>query len=474
MSEIRAFDVAVVGGGFGGAAVAYHLARLRPRASIVVFEPRDFLGGGLAYDDADPAHRINVPATRMSLIPGDDGHFARWLEESGAGRDDHDIVGRDGFLYPRRAVFGRYAASHLDPLIRAGRVTHIKARVQSLDRAHGQWSISTGSGAPFRARIVVLATTHPAPEAPPVLARAVTDPRIVGDALVPGALSGISSDARIVILGTGLTMADVVASLDRQGHTGPIIAVSRRGLRSRGHAASTAEPFGDFTDPAPPASQFLRKIRQTLGEAAALGLSWHNVIDAVRGQAQVFWGKLAPRDQSRIVRHLRVYWDVHRFRIAPQVEDVLNRRTASGSLRILAASLIEVKPKTGHIDVVVRLRGQQTLETFPADRVIVTTGPAHHKILSTQPYLAALGAAGRITADHLGLGIAVDADSRALDAGGTPGDGTLLVAGPLARARFGELMGLPQVSEHSLRVAAEVSRLLEASSVAARDALEVN
>jgi uncharacterized NAD(P)/FAD-binding protein YdhS len=473
MTEARTFDVAIVGGGFAGAAVAYHLARLRPATSIVVFEPRDFLGGGLAYDDADPAHRINVPATRMSLIPGDDGHFARWLADTGAGGNDPDIVGRDGFLYPRRAVFGRYAAAQLDPLIRAGQVTHVKAKVQALEPARGHWSLSTGPGAPYRARVAVLATTHPAPEAPPVVARLSTDPRVIGDPLAPGALAGIGPDERVVILGTGLTMADVVASLDRQGHRGPIVALSRRGLRSRGHAKSAAEPFGDFASAAPRASAFLRQIRLTLREAAARGLSWHSVIDAVRAQAQTFWGKLSPQDQSRIVRHLRVYWDVHRFRIAPQVEDVLDRRTAEGTLRVLAASLVDASAGAGAIDIAVRRRGQDVVEHLAADRVVVTTGPAHHKILATQPYLAALSAAGRIAADHLKLGIAVDADSRALDNRGTAGDGTLFVAGPLARARFGELMGLPQVAENAQSVAEQVSRLLGAAGIAVRDAAEV-
>lgn len=473
MTDARAFDVAIVGGGFAGAAVAYHLARLRPTASIAVFEPRALLGGGLAYDDADPAHRINVPATRMSLIPGDDGHFARWLEDTGAGRDDPDIVGRDGFLYPRRAVFGRYAAAHLDPLIQAGRVTHVKARVVALDRTRGAWSVSTGSGAPYLARVAVLATTHPAPEAPPALARLAIDPRVIGDGLAPGALAGIGANERIAIIGTGLTMADVVASLDRQGHRGSIIALSRRGLRSRGHAPSPTEPFGDFTNAAPRASAFLRQIRQTLRDAAARGLSWHGVIDAVRAQAQTFWSKLSPQEQSRIVRHLRVYWDVHRFRIAPQVEDVLDRRAGEGTLSVVAASLVDATPAGDAIDIAIRRRGQDAVEHLAADRVVVTTGPAHHKILATQPYLAALKAAGRIAADHLKLGIAVDADSRALDARGTAADGTLFVAGPLARARFGELMGLPQVAENAQSVAEQVARLLAAGGVAARDAAEV-
>ncbi len=460
MTNSHLTDVAIVGGGFTGAAVAYHLAHFNPAASITVFEPRAVLGGGLAYDDHDPAHRINVPAARMSLIPGDETHFARWLADTDAVHDDPEAVASDGAVYPRRGVFGRYVAAHVHPLVAEGYIAHIQARVRSLriDET-GDWIVTPEAGAAVRARIVVLATTHPAPDLPAALASVASNPRLIADPLQPGALASIGADERVVIVGTGLTMADVVASLDRQGHRGSIVAVSRRGLRSRGHPKVPSEPFGDFTRVPERASDFLHEVRRTIRAAEAAGGSWHGVLDAIRGHAQDFWPTLSLEAQGRLVRHLRVYWDVHRFRIAPQVEAVLDRRTANGSLRLLAGAVVDATQDADHLAISVRPRRLRDIETIPADRVVVTTGPAHAKILKTQPFLADLAHAGSVVADSLGLGLACDAESRALDLEGHP-NGALFVAGPLARARFGELMGLPQVSAHALGVAQGVSRFL--------------
>lgn len=76
--------VAIAGGGFGGAAVADHLARHSAfrEGQIVVFEPRAHLGRGLAYDTNNDAHRVNVPANRLSLDIEDDDHFVRWLDRN--------------------------------------------------------------------------------------------------------------------------------------------------------------------------------------------------------------------------------------------------------------------------------------------------------------------------------------------------------------------------------------------------------
>ena len=39
---------------------------------------------------------------------------------------------------------------------------------------------------------------------------------------------GVKSDARILIVGTGLTMVDYLLSLILGGHKGPVVAISRR------------------------------------------------------------------------------------------------------------------------------------------------------------------------------------------------------------------------------------------------------
>lgn len=455
--------IAIIGGGISGAGVAYHLARAcrSERPVIMVFEPRAELGRGLAYDTADPAHRINVPAAKMSLQPDDQGEFQAWIEARDAVADDPEARRPDGQLFPRRQLFGAYVASMVKPLVEEGAVRHRRAKVTSVERRAGRWVISDDKGGVTEADIVAIATSHPPPAAPGRLAaRLAAHPRFIADTTKPDALDVIRPHDRVLVIGNGLTAADVIASLAQRGHDGPVTAISRRGLRSRGHAPVPQEPFGDFvSDAAHSAASVLGRVRGAIRAAEAQGISWHGVIDQVRAQGHDLWQALPIAERRRLVRHLRPYWDVHRFRIAPQVEAVLDKAVAVGRLEILAGSVADARMEGELILCSLQPRHQRQPLERSYHAVIVTTGPAHGGILDTQPWLAALAIGGHLALDPTGLGLACNERSEAIGPSGTA-DPSLLISGPLARGTFGELMGLPQVTEHALFVANEIAEKL--------------
>ncbi|WP_217578830.1 FAD/NAD(P)-binding protein [Mesorhizobium sp. GbtcB19] len=456
--------VVILGGGFTGAAVAWHLARQPVRPLITVIEPRPFLGGGLAYSSEEPSHRVNVPASRMSLLPDEPEHFSRWLAHDGEAERDPDSIWRNGDIFPRRRVFGRYVAEHLAPYLETGAIRHVRDHAGDLKRNGDGW-IVTASGQPIAADMVVLAMTHPSPDVPAALAPITDADGFVADVYCGDALGSIAPRASVLIVGSGLTSADTVAELDRRGHRGRILAVSRHGLRSRGHPQVRGEPFGDFTaTPAATALGLLENIRATLAAAETGGGNWQSVFDQLRLQGPVIWSALEKDQRTRLVRRLRAFWDVHRFRIAPQVEAVLDRRRAEGTFDNIAASLVASYDDGDDLAVTLRRRGQRQFETMHFDAVINTTGPAHGRAPHANPALRSLADAGLIRIDRHGLGIETAPDSRAVGPEGQPLDG-LFVAGPLARGTFGELMGLPEVARHAQAVASQVEAKLDAQSV---------
>src|SRR6185295_14936634 len=77
----RPTDV-VVGAGAAGALTAIHLARGAGRRStdidIVLVDPSDRIGRGVAYSTDDEQHLLNVQAAGMSALPEDPSHFVNW------------------------------------------------------------------------------------------------------------------------------------------------------------------------------------------------------------------------------------------------------------------------------------------------------------------------------------------------------------------------------------------------------------
>ena len=457
MSKLKGqppITVAIIGGGLSGAAVAYHLAGLAD-ADVVVIEPRTDLGRGMAYATPDPDHRLNVPDHKMTLRSDQPEDFRRWLHTAEAPSLPANSARLSGEIYAPRAVFGAYVAAQLRPLQAAGRLRHLQARVVSVTRA-GRYTLGLSDGTALLADIVVLAATHPSAGLPRELAGLSGDPALIADPFAEGALAGVGADERVLIVGNGLTSADIVATLHRRGHRGQITALSRHGHRSMPHGPVQAETTADFAHtPARTALQLLRRVRAALAQDLAVGLTWHAVFDRLRAQGPAIWAALPEAERRRFLRHLRSLWDIHRFRIAPQTYEANQQMQRLGRLVSLGARIVSAKPGSP-VTLVLQARGSGVRFGLVVDRVILATGPAHGGVIKATPALADLVALGLLQADQLGLGLLTAADGRAVPLSGPP-DGTLLVVGPLARAAVGEVMGVPEVITWAEHIARQVA-----------------
>jgi uncharacterized NAD(P)/FAD-binding protein YdhS len=208
--------VAVIGGGFAGAFCAAELAaKTSLPVTIIVIEPRPVLGAGVAYSATDPAHRINVPAARMALFPDDPAAFDRWIRARGVLEEDELASWPDGHAYPRREVFGRYVAELVAKrgTARAGvRIDHVQDAARAVRRAAAGFVIQTATGTVITADFIVLAVSHPPPAPPAMMAALADDPAVIANPWVPGVLAATPAAHDVLIIGTGLTMADKVTT----------------------------------------------------------------------------------------------------------------------------------------------------------------------------------------------------------------------------------------------------------------------
>jgi uncharacterized NAD(P)/FAD-binding protein YdhS len=371
--------ITIVGAGFTGSTLATLLASGDDKTTeVCLVGMEETFARGVAYGETRPEHVLNVRAGHLGADPDNPGEFADWLN---LGKQ-----GREGFL-PRLA-YGEYLSDRLQQAKdRASNLTLLRQEAIAINRLGDGFRVHLDDGSYFASDQVVLALGALPPQRligiGPRLAR---HPRYIAWPWQDDALNQIDSDARVLIIGTGLTMADVAASLVRRSHRGELVAISRHGLLPHAHAPAPGAPI----ELPPSVHQALRKpqIRQLVAALHSLSHvvpDWRGAVDALRPHTQAFWRALPTAERARFLRHVRSYWEVARHRVAPEVAELLSGLQASGQLTVRAARLLRAGLRANSAEALIRERGKEQVQVEQYDYVIRATGLDTDLLSSTHP-----------------------------------------------------------------------------------------
>lgn len=407
-------------------------------ASTLINRTPDF-GLGIAYGTGFDGHLLNVRSGRMSAVEGRADDFLDWLRARYPAQADPD-----GFA-PRR-LFGLYVQDRLTAAeaLHPGLIDRVVGAVMALERD----GVRLADGRVIPTDAIVLATGNPAPR---TATGGEANDRVLADPWAPGALARIGHDDDILIIGTGLTMVDMLLQLTAGGWRGQATALSRRGLLPRAHLAHHDAPA--FPTPGMVTGPASRRLCD--GRRQARAADWRTMMDGLRPVTADLWREADPAVRARLVRHLRPWWDVHRHRLAPAVAATIDRLLADGRLRAVAGRVRRIESGDDRVTLDWTPRRATTEQTLTGGWLIDCTGPGHDPV--RDPLTGPLIVAGRARLDALGLGLDLDGDGRVLGADGAA-DPRLFVLGPPARAAFWETIAVPDIRQ---RVEAIVTALAD-------------
>ena len=446
------FDIAIVGAGASGTVVAAQL-RKRTAARIALIGNGTRPARGVAYDTPYQSYLLNVPAWNMSAFPDDTDHFARWLAQHRPQATDTDFA--------PRTLYGAYLAEILAEALRAPTpITPIAGEVVSVTRAEDHWRLQLTDGTALIARQVILAVGNLPPNDPPGFSADL--PGYWSNPWAADVATNLAPDAPVLIIGTGLTMVDVVLALRERGHRGPIAALSHHGRLYQVHASFTPRPLTLLIADSP--QRALRWLRTEIERAQRGGNNWRAVIDSLRPHTATIWRSWSLAQRAAFLRHARNLWDIHRHRVPPQVGAQLDDLIAQGTLSIHAGRILSAEATPHGLRVNWRPKDSAIFQYFDVARVINCTGPNRDYGRVTTPLITSLREAGWLTPDPLKLGWVTDDDGRLIDAWGNPVAG-LFTIGPLRIADLWESIAMPEIRVQAAALAELLVTELQAEPV---------
>lgn len=455
--------VVIVGAGASGTLTAIHLAASARRrgtaVDVVMVDPGDRQGRGVAFGTHDETHLLNVPAQGMTAFPQDPGHFVAWRVRQ------HPAAAPEPGAYAPRREYGVYLSDTLDEQFRraseVASLRQVRTRVVGLRRTSHGVSALLADGHELAADAVVIASGEPAPNedwAPDGLR---TSAFFVANPWLPGAIDVVRRDQAgppdVLLVGAGLTMVDLALSLsgpDRRDDR-HLLAVSRHGALPHTHSGdlqlAAIPDVGDWGSSLPEirrrAFEHVSKVRRTSGD-------WRPAVDGLRLRVTELWQRLDEDERLAFLRRDASEWGRLRHRMAPSSAVVLDALTEAGHFTHTSAEVTRVEP-LGRGGLRVTLSDGTSHDV---GWVVNCTGPVGDRRLAADPLFADLleprGGVALGSVATAGMGLRTTA-GRLVDSQGTS-TSPVWTLGALRRGELWESTVVPEIRSQALALAQSV------------------
>jgi uncharacterized NAD(P)/FAD-binding protein YdhS len=379
MEKNNHLSVAIVGAGLSGSLLAINLLKNTFDGKIEIFlieSSKKRFGRGVAYSPNSIYQKLNVPAKGMSLFPENPDHFVEWWKSN---EKNYFYLGEsydENSFFPR-FIFGDYLESTLNSNIQTKSSNKefftINDEVVDATKIESQWKIKLSSGAELIVDNLILATGNIPPGNPSYLAKDVLDSkRYLHNPWDDSLFESIQLNESLGILGSGLSMVDVIMTLKRKNFQGKIVSFSRSGKLPKVHSKP------DHMNPTPfpklkgNTNKDVHLIRNWIRENE--GISDVHLMNVIRPFTSEIWKSWDGKNQRRFIRHVRPFWESFRHRIPSESMAIISEWIHLGKLTFLKARIQSSKLEHDSIEIST-LEPYSKFGSYRFDRLINCTGP---------------------------------------------------------------------------------------------------
>ena len=453
-------SIAIIGGGFCGSMTLVHLARkAKTKIHISLFHKSAPLIRGTAFSTYSESHLLNVAAKNMSAFPNMPNHFVEWLhakaEYSSSAQEEISK------LFVPRNQYGEYleeiwklSVNDLQPHVTCSFVNTEIISVASNER---RYELTALDGHVFSADKIVLASGNQLPR-PPL---SDNDPFLHSPIYFPNPWSEdcvkeLKENESVLIIGTGLTMVDVVIGLLENNFKGKILSVSPKGFHILPHRPN--EPYTDILQEIKPPYELLnlfRIFRKHIHLVRAAKRSGETVVDALRSKTQEVWQGLSLQDRKKFMTHVRHLWGVARHRLPSSVFASMQGLIKSGRLEILAGRILDIRQEKDVAKVSIQNRKDSTVSSIQVQRIINCTGPESDPARFNSNLYSQMLKDGIICTDDMHLGIKAKSDGCIIDPAGNINE-NILAVGSLLRGTLWETTAVPELRIQTENIASKL------------------